>query len=86
MPTSNDFHTDNQRELQAKPVNAKLAGAKMYVIVDIPDAKGKPPFAALKRLDKTQEALSQKDQGRAEALGGSTDKAAYIDLLLSCNS
>lgn len=52
----------------------------------VPDAEGKQPFPAWKRLDKIQGALPKVDQGRAEAEGGLIDDEKYIELLQSGKS
>jgi len=52
----------------------------------IPDADGKQPFPAWKRLSKIQDALPSKDQGRAESEGGLIDDEKYIELLNSGES
>lgn len=52
----------------------------------VPDAEGKQPFPAWKRLGKIQGALPKKDQGRAEKEGGLIDDDGYIELLQSGRS
>ena len=47
----------------------------------VPDAEGKQPFPAWKRLGKIQGALPSADQGRAEKEGGLIDDEKYIELL-----
>lgn len=45
----------------------------------VPDAEGNQPFPAWKRIDGLQPVLHSKDQGRAEAEGGTITQEEYLE-------
>ncbi len=47
----------------------------------VPDGEGHQPLAAWKRIDLLQDALAPRDQGRAEAEGGTITGADYAERL-----
>lgn len=47
----------------------------------VPDADGAQPYPSWKRIDAVQDALPERDRGRAEAHGGTIDFGEYVDHL-----
>lgn len=55
----------------------KRLGTSKYA----PDAGKETPFAVWKRVDVVQEALPEKDKGKAERAGGEINEQTYLELL-----
>ncbi|MGI9229743.1 MAG: pyridoxamine 5'-phosphate oxidase family protein [Gammaproteobacteria bacterium] len=52
----------------------------------VPDEKGEQPFPAWKRIDKVQDSLPPKDQGRAEQEGGTITEEEYEEKVMQGTS
>ncbi|WP_158964971.1 pyridoxamine 5'-phosphate oxidase family protein [Chachezhania sediminis] len=52
----------------------------------VPDAQGDQPYPAWKRIDMVQDALPEKDRGKADAHGGTITMDGYVERLMAGTS